>query len=183
MSKSLMTVVTALGLSALSVGLILGRWHVLGSEIDGTPGAAAWRVVLEVEGELTTADATVTTVLPPDFRRQHIVDEAFESKELAHKVRIAKDGGQRKAVWHRRAGTERPGTFRLVYSFRCITGMRRPTHGMIQRTRALDAVPAEGRYTRPAALVESEHAEVEALAARLVPGNENEEDSIRTLYD
>ena len=182
MPKAVLTLVTVLGVSVLAVSLILSRWYVLGSEIDGTPGASTWKVVLEVEGELGAADATVTTVLPPDFRHQHIVNETFESKELSYKVRSAKDGRPRKAVWKRHAGAGQPQSFRLVYSFRCIAGVRRPTAGMNQRTRALDAAPSGGRYTRPQPLVESERPEVAALVARLAPVKENEEDRVRALY-
>jgi len=36
-----------------------------------------------VDGELTSKDATLTTLLPPDFRRQHITDEVFVSDSSA----------------------------------------------------------------------------------------------------
>jgi hypothetical protein len=118
MSRTALTVVTALALAALSVGLMLGRRHVLGKEIDGTPGSGTWKVTIEVEGELLAAkDAAITTVLPPDFRHQHIVDESFASRELSHEIRTAKDGGQRKAVWLPHMGTKRPHPFRVGYSF------------------------------------------------------------------
>src|SRR6516165_4234225 len=105
MSRTGLTVVTALALAALSVGLMLSRRSVLGKEIDGTPGSGTWNVTLEVEGELLApANASVITVLPPDFRRQHIVDESFTSRELSHEIRTAKDGGERKAVWLPRVG-------------------------------------------------------------------------------
>ena len=44
-------------MSVLTGGLILSRKHVLGTEIDGTPGNAIWKVVLTVEGELAAADS------------------------------------------------------------------------------------------------------------------------------
>src|SRR5207245_11688574 len=99
MSKTTLAVVTAAAVSALSLALILGRWYVLGDEIDGTPGTAVWRVAVEVEGEMTAPDASITTVLPPDFRGQHILDETFDSPMLAHKVSTARDGGARRAGW------------------------------------------------------------------------------------
>src|SRR5258708_5964658 len=136
MSRTGLTLVTALALIVLSAGLMLGRWKVLGKEIDGTPGSGTWNVTLEVEGELLApANASVTTVLPPDFRRQHIIDETFWSKELSHEIRTAKDGGQRKAVWLPRVAAKRPQQVRVSYSFRCVTGMHGPTPGMVQRTR------------------------------------------------
>ncbi len=108
MSRTGLTVVTALVMIVLSVLLMVGRWQALGSEIDGTPGTAVWIVSLEVEGELVARRASVTTVLPPDFRRQHIIDEKFSSQQLAHTVRTGKDGGQRRAVWGPRPGAGGP---------------------------------------------------------------------------
>lgn len=168
MSKTMLTVVTALAISVLSLALIMDRWYVLGDEIGGTPGTAVWRVTVEVEGELTTPDASVTTVLPPDFRRQHVLDETFESPALAHKVGTARDGGVRRAVWKRRADAGQARRFHLAYSFRCVSGMRRPTPGMVQRTLTLDAAPGGRAQTRPGPLIESEHPDVAALAAQLV---------------
>src|SRR5438128_2488116 len=92
MSKTALTGATAVGLAVLSLGLILSRWYVLGAELDGTVGSAVWSVALEVEGELAAPDSSVTTLLPPDFRRQHIVDESFTSQELSHKVKMARAG-------------------------------------------------------------------------------------------
>jgi hypothetical protein len=184
MSRTGLTVVTALALSALSVALMVGRHYVLGSEIDGTPGTGTWKVTLVVEGRLSGANASITTVLPPDFRRQHIIDETFSSTELTHAVRTARDGGQRRAIWRARAGAARPQPFRIAYTFRCVTGMHRPTAGMVQRTHALDAAPSpEGRYFRPAPLVESEHPEVTALAERLVSLDDDAAQRARALFD
>ncbi len=198
MSRTGLTVVTALVLTVLSVGLMLGRWYALGKEIDGTPGGGTWKVTLEVEGELLAPDNTaVTTVLPPDFRRQHIIDETFSSRELSHEIRTAKDGGQRKAVWLSRVGARRPQPFRLTYSFRCITGMHRPTPGMVQRTHILDAAPSlegkgrRGRIARqerlqalrPSPLIESEHPQVRDVADSLALDGKDVRSRVRAFYD
>jgi hypothetical protein len=198
MSRTGLTVVTALALAALSVGLMLSRRSVLGKEIDGTPGSGTWNVTLEVEGELLApANASVITVLPPDFRRQHIVDESFTSRELSHEIRTAKDGGERKAVWLPRVGARRPQPFRLTYSFRCVTGMHRPTHGMVQRTRILDAEPSivdtgkkrkrvkaeRTSVLRPSPLVESDHADVAELAQSRAPEGKDVRARARAFYD
>jgi hypothetical protein len=172
----------ALALIGLSVMLMAGRHYVLGSEIDGTPGSGTWNVRLVVEGRLTGADVSIITVLPPDFRRQHIIDESFDGAGLSHAIRTARDGGQRRAVWRGRAGG--PQRFRLSYSFRCVTGMHRPTPGMVQRTHALDAPPTpDGRDFRQAPLIESDHADVTVLATRLVSGDEEPAARARALFD
>jgi len=184
MSRTGLTVVTALALTVLTAALMAGRHYVLGSEIDGTPGTGTWKVTVVVEGRLSAASASITTVLPPDFRRQHVIDERFSSAELAHAIRTARDGGQRRAVWRARAGAARPQPFRLSYSFRCVTGMYRPTPGMLQRTHALDAAPgADGRDFRPAPLVESEHPDVAVLAERLVSLDDSAAERARGLFD
>jgi len=181
MSRTSLTVVTALGLIVLSVALMASRSAALGTEIDGTPGIAVWKVSLELEGELVARNASLTTVLPPDFRRQHIIDETFFSQELAHAIRTGRDGGQRRAVWRPRPGKQ---AVRLVYSFRCVTGMHRPTPGMVQRTRVLDTAPqAEGRDLRPTPMVESDHPEVGQLADRLVPGSKDPRAQVRAFFD
>jgi transglutaminase-like putative cysteine protease len=197
MSRTGLTLLTALALAALSVGLMFGRWYVLGKEIDGTPGTGTWKVTVEVEGELLAVqDASVTTVLPPDFRHQHVIDETFTSRELAHEIRTAKDGGQRKAVWlPKLVGAKRPQPFHIAYSFRSVTGMYRPTPGMVQRTRILDAAPtARGKgkrkpteerlqVLRPSALIESDHPDVEDLADRVVGNTKDARSRAKLLFD
>src|SRR5262245_33648082 len=102
MAKTWLSVATALFLAAVSAVLFLGRWYVLGDEIEGPPGSSTWRVSLVLEGELTGKDALLTTLLPPDFRRQHMSEETFQSsKGLTHRVRKGKEAGPRRAVWQR----------------------------------------------------------------------------------
>ncbi len=200
MSRTALTVVTALALTGLSVGLMVGRWYVLGKEIDGTPGSGTWKVTLKVDGELLApTNASVITFLPPDFRRQHeyVIDEAFTSGVLSHEIRTAKDGGERKVVWLPRGGGKRPQEFHLTYSFRCVTGMHRPTPGMVQRTHTLDAAPSLGgkgrrgriareermRTLRPSPLVESEHPEIGDVADSLTLDGKDDRARVRAFYD
>ena len=55
MAKTRWSVITALVLIGVSVGLMLGRWYVLSAEIDGPPG---WMVTLVAQGQLLAKDAT-----------------------------------------------------------------------------------------------------------------------------
>lgn len=191
MSKTWLTVVTALVLGAASLGLIFCRWQVLGAEIDGTPGAATWKVTLELSGDWPTPDTSLTTILPPDFRRQHIMDEELESEHLSWVVRTRKDGGQRRAVWQRRQAPA-GAAFRFTYAFRCILGMRRPTSGMALRSHVLDAPPVStGPAVKRAPSIESDHAEITVLAQSLDPtgGESGErirmppEERVRALFN
>src|SRR5579871_4534600 len=99
MSKSLLTCLSALAISVLSLALMVSRWSALGSEVSGTPGTSTWLVRLELTGELLGPGADIKIELPPDFRHQHILDERFESKSLAHKLRHSKSGGTRSVIW------------------------------------------------------------------------------------
>jgi hypothetical protein len=185
MSRTGLTVVTALALIALSVGLMVARQYVLGSEIDGTPGSGTWHVTLEVEGELLAKDSSVTTYLTPDFRHQHIRDEKFDSPQLSYKPSRGRDQRQRRAVWRSRGAGQRPQTYRLTYSFRCVTGMHRPTPAMVARTHHLDAAPdfAARTYLKPGIGIESENPDVDELAGRLVPATRDVKARARALYD
>ena len=90
MPKTLLTSLTALAIAALSLALMAARWSILGAEIDGTPGTAAYLIRFELKGELSAANGSIKIVLPPDFRHQHIVSEHYESSELASKVAAPK---------------------------------------------------------------------------------------------
>ncbi|MFL5342189.1 MAG: 7TM domain-containing protein [Gemmataceae bacterium] len=184
MSKTSLTVITALALAALSGGLIAGRRSVLGPEVDGVKGDAAWNVAVQIEGTLTSKDPTLTTELPPDFRRQHIMDERFDIAELARTVRTARDGGVRRAVWRRRNAVTPPQRFRIGYSFHCITGMRLPSPGMAARSHALDAPPRRsGRDLWAGPLVESDRDEISTLAIRLTAETDGDVPRVRALFD
>src|SRR5262245_16906369 len=138
MSRTWLSVLTALALCALSLAVLLGRWYFSGAETD-------WKVTLVADGELTAADATLTTLLPRDFRYQHILDETFRSDQLDQRVRRRSDGQNRLAVWRRRAALNPgPQPFHLAYSFHCTTAMLAPTPAMARQTHRIDAAPAEG---------------------------------------
>lgn len=183
MSKSLLTILTALGISALSSALIFGRWYTLGAEIDGTPGTSAWRVQLRVDGHLLAGNGRIKLVLPPDFRHQHVIDEHFQSGELSHKMRHSKDGKARTVTWTSRVIGKFPVPFHLIYSFRTINGMRRPTPGMNQRSKVLDAAPVDGRDLKPGALIESDHEAIAALAKDLARPGLDQEDQLRVWFE
>jgi 7 transmembrane helices usually fused to an inactive transglutaminase/Transglutaminase-like superfamily len=183
MPKTLLTSLTALAIAALSLALMAARWSILGAEIDGTPGTAAYLIRFELKGELSAANGSIKIVLPPDFRHQHIVSEHYESSELASKVRRAKDGGARTLIWTSKNAVKKSMPFDLVYTFQCISGMRRPTSGMHMRSRVLDAAPTDGRSSKPAALIESDCEAIAALAEELTRPDLDLEDQIRVWFE
>src|SRR5206468_7169932 len=77
-----------------------------------------------------------------------------------------------------------PAPFRLSYVFRCVLGMHRPTTGMEQRARELDAAPGEGGvYRRPGPRIESDDKAVADAARALSPENGIEFDQAQAFYD
>src|SRR5439155_10505311 len=98
MAKTWLSVVTAAILVVGSLALMIGRRYALGVETAGPPG---WKVTLVVDGKLTSRDASLITVRPLDFRRQHIAGEHFKaSPELRDPVKTRKTAsGQRKHTW------------------------------------------------------------------------------------
>jgi transglutaminase-like putative cysteine protease len=183
MARTWLTVLTAAGLVVVSVALMLTRWAVLGADVDGPRGASTWKVTLVAAGELTRTDASVVLALPPDFRGQHIFDERFASAELTAPAERARSTGRREAVW-RRAHPGGPQPFRLTYSFRCLTGMRRPSAVMAEATRELDGPPPrDGSLLKPAPRIESTAQEVFDKAQELVTPEMTPLDQVRALFN
>ena len=86
-------------------------------------------------------------------------------------------------MWTGKNTTKKSMPFSLVYTFRCICGMRRPTSGMHMRSRVLDAAPVDGRSSRPAALIESDCTSVATLAEELTRPELDLEDQIKTWFE
>jgi hypothetical protein len=179
MTKTGLSVVTAVALSAVSLGTALGRWYVLGNRHFG---GSVWKVTLAATGELNGGSVSLTMSLPPDFRHQHILDERFHSRELVSRPSRAK-AGRREVVWHpaRLGGA---GPFRLTTSFRCLM-VRRPTAAMARMTHDLDAEPGEGVALKPGPRIESDDKKIQGLARDLVSEHEAQApvDQVQALFN
>jgi len=182
MSKTGLSAITAVVLIAVSIALMAGRWWVLGTEIDGPAGLSSWKITLKIKGVRTAREASLTVLLPPNYRRQQISEEVFESEELKSKVRKSKGANPRRVVWKSRQAGGGPRPFEAVYSFRCVLGMRRPTNAMTHRTHILDGPPAEGRALKPGMLIESDHEDIANLAESLTLGK-REIDQVTALFN
>jgi hypothetical protein len=181
MAKTWLSVVTAGVLVILSLAIFFARRYVLGAETAGPPG---WKVTLVVEGTLTRRDASVTAVRPPDFRRQHISDEQFQSTEdLRDPVKTRKAAsGQRNFTWRRLMGMGGgPKPFHLEYSFLC--SLQRPTPAMERQTDKVDAAPAPGTLLKPSARIQSRDEQIARLAAALAPDDKATTDKVRALFN
>lgn len=179
MARPWLTLLTAAVLVVLALALFLGRRWVLGDDIDGPYGASAWRVTFTATGEPANDQASLTVTLPPDFRRQHIVDD-----RLPRSVRLVrgKEAGRQEVVW-RLAGPAGAQPVRLTWSFRCLLDVRRPTPSMRQITRELDAAPARGEAVKPSRRIESDHKEITETAHGLVSPEMAPIDQVHALFD
>jgi transglutaminase-like putative cysteine protease len=186
MSRTGFTVAVAAVLAVLSVAMLFTRRAMLGAEIDGPRGNSTWQVSLEVEGTLLEDRTAFITLPPPDFRRQHIYDEAFESDALARRMVHGRTTGRREMVWQRK-NTRGEEPFRVRYAFHVAMGLSPATPGMIQNSKRLDAEPqgeARKTYLRPAHGIKMEHKEIQRLAKRLVrPEDVTAADRARALFD
>jgi transglutaminase-like putative cysteine protease len=181
MSKTRLTVVTAILIAVISLLLLGLRGYALGDDLRGPRGASSWKITIVASGSLRTEEGTVALSLPPDFRHQHITDEASQSKELSP----ARGKMQRREMIWRSARVDK-GTqpFLLTYSFRCRVGMRQPTEAMKMTGRELDAAPKEGQWLRATSDIESDHKEISAQARELLGmGPHLPVDQVQALYD
>jgi hypothetical protein len=181
MSKTWLSVMTALFLVVGSAALLLWRSYVLGDEIAGLPGSSTWKVTLQVEGDLKGRDVSVTTVLPLDFRHQHISDETFESPQLLHRDQKSQSYHPRTAVWQRRPSMGNPEQFQLAYSFRCVMDMRRPTTAMGLRTLAIDGPPTR-KPDKPGAAKELGDGDITTLSLSLTDDLDSPESKVEALF-
>jgi hypothetical protein len=173
----------ALVIAACSLGVAAARRSSLGEGIDGPLGRGAWKVSVVAAGRFTERDASLTVHLPPDFRRQHLVDVQPQASGVV--LRGTRTRASRtEAVWDP-AGVApgKPQPFRLAYSVRCILGLRRPTPAMTRATRQLDSPPGQGDYLAPSARVQSDAEPVRRLARQLAEDGAAPADLVRALYE
>lgn len=177
MSKTTATLVAALALLVASISLAAVRRHALGPELDGPREAGAWRVTLTATGRLADRKGSVSLFLPRDFRRQHIYQERFRSKELIHQVPRRKIGATRRALWRPRDAAANQD-IRFTYAFSCLIPVLQPQPGMIKLTELLDAAP-QG----PVRADMPESKEIARAARNLLHEGMSPADKVRACYD
>jgi transglutaminase-like putative cysteine protease len=186
MSKNRLSVITAVALVVFSLAVFIGRQVTFGTDSVRLRGASFWKVTMVASGELPSAATTVTTLQPPDFRRQHIYEERPSSEDL--RVSTSKKSartGRLELTWRRISIPLVPGPqpFRLNYSFRCVLGVYRPTSGMNHLTHELDAAPKQGTLLQPAPRIESDHKDISKLARDLCDEGMAPLDQVRAFFD
>src|SRR5947209_14457044 len=105
MSRTRLCVMTAIGLAAVSVAVMIARRHVVGPEVRLPHGPDTWKVTALVQGK-SAGDAWLITAMPLDGPRQHVVSEQISGEHFTTRpVESAPAGERRNVRW-----TQRPGT-------------------------------------------------------------------------
>ena len=178
MSRTTLCVLTAAGLAALSLGLMVARSQVLGDEVKAPAGPGTYKVTVVVRGK-SNGEARLVTACPLDFKRQHVCDEQCQSAELSPRRTETRRGERRQVQWAQKPGGK--GTFQARYEFYCRVDMR-PTASMARLAEALYARPGAGEYVAAEPRIEPGHADICNLALDQTGGLERPADQARALF-
>jgi hypothetical protein len=181
MSRTLLCLITAAGLTTASIALTIGRYRVLGDEVKVPIGPGTWKVTLLVQGKATAGDAKLMTTVPLDYGHQHILDEMCRSSEMIAKPPDARHPGRRQVTWVLRPGIP-TGPFRARYQFYCTVNVHTPSSPMAKVARTIGAPPHPGEHLQSEPRIESEHPDITALARNLTTGIEDLRDLLDVLY-
>jgi hypothetical protein len=181
MSRTALSVLTAAGLAALSAGLMIGRYQLLGDQIKVPLGPGIWKVTLLVHGETSGMEARLSTALPLEMGQQRVVKEDFRSREFLPKPPDAKHPQRHQVWWSQRAGVS-PGPFRAVYQFYCAVAAHPANPETTRLGRAIYRAPGPGEQLHSESLVESDDPAISALARRLTVGSSDNRDQLEALY-
>ncbi len=183
MSRTAWTITAAVVLVLLAAASALTRRALLDDDFDGPRTSNAWKVTLVVTGKLQAGESTLRTPLPLDFRKQHILIEGNQSKELMPRPGRGKGAGD-ELVWQR-AGVGGALPFRASVTCRCLLSMRRPTAQMERLTEVEDTPPQPGAFLQPTSRIERDDPEIHQLARRIAEetNSERPSDLVRAFFD
>jgi hypothetical protein len=178
-------VVTAAGLAAISIALMITRLTVLGDEAKVPKGPGTWKVTMVVRGK-SQGDVRLITAAPLDFGRQHIFNEAYKSAELKERPPEARAGESRHperrlVLWSQRPGRSQE-SFQARYEFCCQVNVRHPSGPMTRLARLLYAAPRPGEHIGPQPHIDPNARPINTLALRLTAGLERPADQARELF-
>jgi hypothetical protein len=181
MSRTMLSVITAAALSMASLVLMICRYQILGDEVKLPTGPGAWRVTLLVQGQSIGNDARMLTTTPLDFGHQHILDELYRSDELLAKPPDSKHPERRQVLWTQRPGVPE-GPFRARYQFYCAINVHSPTAPMSELAKRINAAPHPGTLLKSEPRIQSDHADISALARNLTVGLDDSRDQFEALF-
>jgi hypothetical protein len=179
-SRTILCVITATILAALSLGLMVLRYRVLGDEVRVPTGPGTWRVTMAVQGR-SQHDGRLMTATPLDFGHQHILRENCRSQELVDRPPDARHPERRHVLWSHRGGAP-PGPFRARYEFYCVTDVHQPTSAMTRLAKALYGPPKKGDHLDPPPQAGTADEELTETARRLTAGLTRPADQAEVLF-
>lgn len=189
MSRTRLAALTALVLIVLSNAVFFTRRATGGADVGGPAGTSSWEVTMTIRGVSDHAKhLPVLVSTPPEFRKQHVYDEAWKSDDLVrHEGRgaAAKEGRDREVSWKRRpmANEKERKPFAIAYSFLATLGMHKPTPAMNERTAELDRAPEREASLRSAPRIESDSREISELARQQTEDIRAPMDQFRAFHD
>ncbi len=190
-SRTRLTVITALVLVGLAAAITITRYATGGVDVGGMPGSSRWEVTLTARGLSEPGKPfRVEVSNPPSFRRQHVYDEAYESDELAaHEGRGAatRDKPDRKTTLHAVAAPM-AGAGALPYvvtqRFHCTLGAFHPNDAMKSGDRLDNKPNPDKDHTRAAtARIEWNHPDIMDQARDLANGQQSKQDQYRAFLE
>src|SRR5579872_5591352 len=168
MSRTTMCVLTAVVLSALSVGVMATRYAALGDEVKTPAGPSTWKVTLVVRGQ-SQGEARVAAAAPLDMGRQHVLKEEFGSPQFVSKPVDARRPDRRFVLWTRRPG-QSDGPIRIRCEYYVSLEVAHPSASMSRNENGLYAAPHAGEHLDRAARNQDDVALLENKAAELTEG-------------
>jgi hypothetical protein len=178
LSKTNLSILAAVILSSLSIGVAVTRRQALGEETHMPRGPGNYLVTLLVRGE-AVGDAKLLTACPLDFGHQHIFGEDARSTQLFPKLVESKTGDRRHLHWTLRAGAK--GPLEARYVFHCVTAQR--ANGSMNRlNKQLHAAPKPGEFLHGSPGIDPSHAAFTETALTITPGLLKIMDQARALY-
>jgi hypothetical protein len=185
MSRTTLCVLTAAGLAAVSLGLMVTRLAVLGDEAKVPKGPGSWKVTMLVRGK-SQGDLRLITAAPLDFNRQHIFNEVYKSADLKERPQEARSiesrhPERRLVLWSQRPAGGK-GSFTARYEFCCQVNLRHPTGPMGRLAKLLYAAPKTGEAIQAQPRIDPSARPINALALRLATGLEHPADQARELF-
>lgn len=180
MSRTTLSLITAIVLTVASLTLLVTRQQVLGDQVKVPLGPGTWRVTLLATGKCA-GEVRAMTLTPLDFGRQHILKESCKSEELLDRPPDARHPNRRQVIWTRRAGVG-DVPFRARYEFYCSVNSPRPTTPMTEVAHRAYAAPVAGQYLQHQPGVETDHVGIAERARQLTAGIERGEDRAEALF-
>ena len=190
MSRTRLTILTALALLGAGAAVFITRHATGGVDVGGLPGVARWQVTITARGESVKGKAfRVDVSNPPSFRHQQVSDEKYESEELAARegrAVAANDKPDRKTtlkpITAPMAGDgARP--YQVTQTFRCTLGVYHPNEAMKAGDKLDNRPNAADHALDPTVRIESNHPDIIELARELGAPHKTPEDQYRAFLE